>query len=83
MIKALIILKLAQKSYMQWLCNHYTMKPPTLGALDLNTNLREIFNGRNLTLGLFTWDHWKLMLNEGKPCLGTLNQGSVAFFILT
>jgi hypothetical protein len=37
------------------------------GPVDLNTQLRKILNGGNLTVSLLTWDHWNWMLKEGKP----------------
>jgi hypothetical protein len=33
--------------------------------VNLNTEVRKILNGGNLTLMLLTWDHWDRMLNEG------------------
>jgi hypothetical protein len=36
-------------------------------AVGLNTKLWKIWNGRNLTLGSLTWDHWTWMVYAGKP----------------
>lgn len=37
------------------------------GSADLNTEMRKILNGENITLRLLIWEHWNGMLNDGNP----------------